>query len=357
MRGLMKLPPADLEELRGMLAGIERRLDGKTTVPRLGRALTLDDLIAVNCIPDAAGLGCSSFAAWGQCTLYGETIAGRNLDWFSMPAMRNSQIVLAVIPAKDEKAAAWLTVTWPGLVGCLTGMNEHGVTVSMHDADTGPLPSDMKPTPRALILREAIQAAHEISVQKDIISVLSRHRTLVANIIPVAAPMPIQRESFLNKDGEVFIVKPAELFYEPPSWVFEYNGHLKKSPGECVRSPATTMVAGWVSPAEFFQIATNHFRLCDSPARCDRYESLEKGLSEFSADGRRLKVDDAWNLLAGVSVKGRLTTYHSVVCEPNRLKLHVSFCTAAESAPTAKRVDLDVAALLERPRGEIAATP
>ena len=51
---------------------------------------------------------------------------------------------------------------------------------------------------------------------------------------------------------------------------------------------------------------------------------------------------------------GGLVTYHSVVFEPNAMRMHVSFSTDRTSAPDGPRSTLDVAKLLERPVGVIA---
>ncbi len=327
MRGIMKLPAEHMDELRGMLAGMKRKLKGDLSVPRLGRALILDDLIMVNCIPDAVAFGCSSYAAWGSATENGNTLAGRNLDWHTIDVLRDSQIVVAVIPEARD-AAAWMTVTWPGLIGCLTGMNEHGVTLSMHDASTGPPNLKSKPTPRGLILREAIEAARPGSAERDILAVLNAHRVLVGNIIPVAVPM---------REGA------------QPAMVFEYDS-CSDGAGPAARFLRHCMPEKAARKDNHWQVATNHYCNHNIERQCGRYAKLKAGLTRSQDDADvRLTVESAFELLAGVSATGGLTTYHSVVFEPNRMKLHVSFCGEGKSAPTARRVELDVAKLLRRP--------
>lgn len=325
LRKIMDVPPTYLNELRGMLAGIKRKRDGDTTVPRLGRNLKLSDLVTMNCIPDAVGFGCSSFAAWGRATANGHTIAGRNLDWHSIDVLRDSQIVVATIPAEDESAAAWLTVTWPGMIGCFTGMNENGIGLSMHDgfADVSRQKSNL--TPRGLVLRSAIESAKTGSFTEDVLSILARHRVLVSNIVPVVSPM---------KDGAT------------PSVIFEYDGIFKNIKGVTAREPGDEPLMtgnGW-------QVATNHFRSRATARPCRRYDTLASSLRNTGNDDHRITTDNVWNLLRQVSEKGNLTTYHSVVFEPNSMKMHVSFCSDGRSAPTDKRVELDVSNLLERPR-------
>ncbi len=323
LNGAVSISQPYMEELRGMLAGVEKRLGGKTTVPRLGRNLTLADLVAVNCVPDTAGFGCSSFAAWGELTASGQTIAGRNLDWHTLDALRDTQVVIAHMPDKGDKHAAWISVTWPGLIICLTGMNEHGVTVSMHDVDARSSESPTRPTPRGFALRAALEAARPESAVDEIGKVLRGYTVLVGNNVPVAFPCENGR---------------------PASVVFEYDGNRRKGNGVTVRSVAGRRKAGKKSAS--FQIATNHYRKRLEAGQCGRYERLEKGLSQLSPGS--LGVDQAWKLLEAVSKSGGLTTYHSVVFEPNARRLHVSFSNKTQSAPNGKTAALDAATLLDR---------
>lgn len=331
---IMEIPSPYLVELDGMLAGIEKRLDGETTIPKLGRKLTRNDLVAMNCIPDSIGFGCSSFAAWGKGTTDGNTIAGRNLDWHAIDSLKTSQIVVAYVPEAGSSEAAWISVTWPGMTVCLTGMNEHGVTVSMHDAFVGTTKNAVGLTPRGFALRAAIESARPEHVEADVLGVLSRLRVLVGNIVPVASP----------RQGD-----------SVPSLVFEYDGARKNSRGVTVRHPAKddAETPDGRASAEF-QVATNHFRERRKSERCGRYSQLANGLSKI--DGKsELTIEGAWELLKRVSMgDGGLVTYHSVVFEPNAMRMHVSYSTEQESAPNGRRGTLKVDKILRR-RAKIAA--
>lgn len=323
---LMTVPSQFLLEIEGMLAGIEKRLDGETTIPRLGRKLTRMDLVAINCVPDSVGFGCSSFAAWGNRTKNGHTIVGRNLDWHAIDSLRNSHVVIANIPAEGAKDAAWISVTWPGMIGCLTGMNEHGVTLAMHDAYVGTTRDAVGLTPRGFALRLAIEAARAASAEADVLGVLQTHRVLVGNIVPVSGPM----------SGSA-----------APSMVFEYDGATKNSKGVTVRHFTGNGNDG--ANADDYLIATNHFRERDAAEACNRYETLSQKF-EVTKHDPTVTISRAWKLLKKVSMSGGgLVTYQSVVFEPNAKRMHVSLSTGQKSAPNGKRVTLDVAELLKRP--------
>lgn len=306
MTKLMRLSPTHEVELQGVLAGIEARLGAPAQVPALGRTLGYEDLVAINCIPDITSFGCSSFAVWGPLTADGGTLVGRNLDWNRLAALEDSQVVVVHAPRQDPKGLAWLSVTWPGYIGCLTGMNAEGVTACMHDVGAGP-PSVMTGfTPRGLALREAIETARAASAMEDVAELL-RHRTCaVGNNLPVGRPY----------HGTA-----------APSVVFEYDGRLADTKGVTVREPGE----------RFYQLCTNHYVKRAAPRPCDRYETIDHRLAASAEQRKPLDQSGAWATLRSVArpagLESRLLTYHSVVFEPNARRLHVAFCGSGRPAP------------------------
>ena len=317
MAGRMKILPRFKEEMEGMIEGLRAAHVGPVAV--LGRPLEYRDLVAVNCIPETVRIGCSSFAAWGNRTKTGDTIAGRNLDWYANPALKSSQVIVAHLA--DGDCQGWVSVTWPGFLGCLTGMNADGVTVSVHDAPSQPATDPSELTPRGFALREAIEAAHATSAVNDITKVL-RHRTsMVGSNIAVAMP-------FTGKGAA--------------SAVFEYDGVLDNVHGVTVRIGDAKDGA-----TATCQVCTNHYRSRGAPISCDRYERLSEDLSRLNSQKQPIDVAAAWELLRDVAVSGRILTYQSVVFEPNSKLMHVAVSTDGRPAAQCKPVTLDVAALLQ----------
>lgn len=67
---------------------------------------------------------CAAVAAWGSATFGGETIVGRNLDWFDLGALHEHGVVVVRHP---DEGRAFISCGYPGLPGVLTGMNSDGV--------------------------------------------------------------------------------------------------------------------------------------------------------------------------------------------------------------------------------------
>lgn len=313
---IMKIPKDKEEELRGILAGITERLGDRAVMRDLHRPLKYEDLLAANCVADLAQVGCSAFAAWGPLTADGQTIAGRNLDWFRVAPLSGTQIVVVRRPDRDADRLGWVGITWPGLIGCGTGMNEEGVTIHMHDALGRPpsLPSGF--TPRFFTYRDALETARAATAVDDITRLIRDRLTLAGNLMVMTRPY----------------VQGA-----PAAVVFEFDGDRDTERGLSVRAP---------DDGQPSLVCTNHYIRRRAPTACARYTKLQAALRDRESAGEPLTVDRAWELLRSVETSG-LQTHHSVVFEPNKRLMHVALAQDGQQAPECRRVTLNVAALLK----------
>lgn len=327
------------EEIQGIYDGIRESSGGKLEIKSLGRDVMPEDIIAINCIADSAGFGCSSFAAWGPMTTSGDTVVARNLDWHYIPEMAASQILVVQAPDKENGSAGWVGVTWPGAIGCYTGMNEHGVTVSMHDVYAGPPDQRIGFTPRSLILREAIEKARPATAERDILKVLKSRSVAVGNNVPVGLPY----------------VEGAD---SPPFMVFEYDGRRGIEGGVVVNrteapnggSPVMSKELG--ADNRFFDVCTNHYRKRLPAERCSRFQKLNDSLSDRSRAGKPINAVEAGRILGLASVappanQGGLLTYHSVVFEPNRRTMRVAICRDQKPATDSEWTSFSIEKLLK----------
>ena len=130
-------------------------------------------------LQDVALVGCSSFAAWGEKTVDGDLIIGRNFDFYAGDDFAKDKIIAFVSPTKGHK---FMSVTWGGMIGVVSGMNEHGLTVTIN-AGKSKIPLLAK-TPISIVTREILQYASTIN---EAIAIAKKREVFVSESIFVGS--------------------------------------------------------------------------------------------------------------------------------------------------------------------------
>jgi hypothetical protein len=117
-------------------AGIDQEFqglaDGVKSV-RPGAAVDAVDMQVLNTYGDwAYPPACRSHSCWGsRVAAPYSTISTRRLDFGSPFAAMHHHVIYAVEPT--EETGRWVNLAWPGFVSVVTGVNENGTVVSLHD--------------------------------------------------------------------------------------------------------------------------------------------------------------------------------------------------------------------------------
>lgn len=124
-------------------------------------------------------VGCSSFAAWGDQSADGKLILGRNFDFYAGDDFAKDKVVSFV---KPKNGIPFMTVTWPGMIGVASGMNDRGLTVTIN-AGKSKIPLVAK-TPISILTREILQYAGNID---QAIAIAKKRQVFVSESIMVGS--------------------------------------------------------------------------------------------------------------------------------------------------------------------------
>lgn len=154
------IPPDDLEELAGLAEG--------SGVP-------LRELARLHAVPERT-YSCANFAAWGRATAGGRMIHVRNLDWNIQAGIQRFATVFVVRPTGKR---AFVSVSWAGFIGVLSGINEAQISIGQVGAET--VDATFRGEPMTFLMRRVLEETDSVAAAVSLVS--SARRTVGVNYV------------------------------------------------------------------------------------------------------------------------------------------------------------------------------
>ena len=170
------------EDFQAELYGLSQYSSDKYDfiAPKFRRSMYLHGAHDIgHAMQDLMVVGCTSLAVWNENTEDGELLIGRNFDFSVGEDFAKNKLIEFVEP---ENGIPYMSVSWPGMIGVVSGMNKEGVTVTIN-AGKSKIPLTAK-TPISLVTREILQYAKNID---EAIAIAKKRKVFVSDSILVGS--------------------------------------------------------------------------------------------------------------------------------------------------------------------------
>jgi hypothetical protein len=269
--------------------------DHRAELLAFGKALGIghDVGVVANTIMDTqhGGLGCSSLLVLADKSATKSPLFGRNLDFYTLGVL--DKYGLVTIHRPQGKKHAFASVGIPGVLGCLSGMNDAGLALAVHEvysAADGSPSLNPKGMPYTFCFRRILEECSTVDEAEKLLR-------------------SVERSTMLN----LAVCDRKEV------------GVLEITPKSVVRRHGKDGICA----------CTNHFRSKELATWvwCRRYTSLLR-----SAAMDKIGVSDVAQKLDDVN-QGTLTM-QTMIFEPGPLLLHLSFGPVPSSRQPLKELSL-----------------
>jgi len=242
-------------------------------------------------------VGCTSFGTWGSRSADGNMIIGRNFDFYVGDHFSENKIVSFEHPADGFK---FMSVTWGGFIGVVSGMNEKGLTVTINAAKSD-IPAGSA-TPVSVVAREILQYAENI---REALAIAKKRKMFVS-------------ESFLigsAEDGKAVIIEktPDSIgLYDPDKNEIICANHFQSSELRALQS----------NKIQIRQSASDYrYRRVEELLSETKKNSLEQTV-QILRDRKGLENADIG--LGNEKSINQMIAHHSIIFEPQKKRVWIS---------------------------------
>ena len=279
----------------------------------LGRNIDYIDVCVISATPDLSALEgvktfmCSSVSSWGEATeedpeLNESPAVSRNLDFYidTGSLILDNNILITLEPDSGQD---WIAIGFPGFAGCLSGMNESGISACLNMGNhqgTSQYTTPFVPIcmAQAIGLSDLDFNGSGTCDVEDMQNALTEWNRCNSYVIHIVADRSLAGE-------------------DSSSVVVEVNNHIGYDFRYSENEPDI---------ASCRMILTNHHRVLYPPVTCTRYANLLDSLTT----NPDVTLNRLWNFMGAVgypAIPGLGGTIQTMIFMPEQLKTGLAFAT------------------------------
>ncbi|MCB2195764.1 MAG: C45 family peptidase [Bacteroidetes bacterium] len=242
-------------------------------------------------------VACTAFSGWDSKSADSSLIIGRNFDFYVGDEFAEDKIIMFCNPEKGHK---FMIVTWGGMIGATSGMNDQGLTVTLNAAKSD-IPFGAA-TPVSLVAREILQYASTI---EEAYKIAEKRKMFVSESLFIGSA----------KDGKTATIEKSpdqQALFETSNDYIICSNHFQSK----------EMKKDIYKKADISDYATTY--------RLERVEELlsqnpklnVKNVAEILRDQKGLQDENIG--MGNEKAVNQLIAHHSIIFKPEELKVWVS---------------------------------
>ncbi len=242
-------------------------------------------------------VGCTSFAAWNERSADSSMIIGRNLDFYLGDKFSKDKIVYFCNPKQGNK---FVIITWAGFMGCVSGMNDKGITVTINAAKSD-IPNAAT-TPISILAREILQYANNID---EAFAIAKKRKAFVCETLMIGSA-PDHKTALIEKS-----ITKTVLFNSDTNFILCANHYQSDS----------------------FKNDKNNVENIETSASMYRFQRLEelmnrnpkldyKNVAAILRDQKGLHDKNIG--IGNEKALNQLISHHAIIFQPEKLRFWVS---------------------------------
>lgn len=242
-------------------------------------------------------VGCTSFSVWDGKSSDSSLIHGRNFDFYFGDDFARTKIISFTNP---DRGYRFMTVTWGGMIGAVSGMNDQGLSVTINAAKST-LPRKAR-TPITLLTREILQYAKNI---EEAFAIASRTEIFVSESIMIGSAED-------NKTAIIEKTPDKYALYLPDTNYITCTNHFQS---ESFQSDSMNLLNMKESSSLYRSRRLNEL--------IDRYKQISpEEMAGILRD--RYGINDKKIGLGNEKAINQLVAHHSIIFKPEEKEVWVS---------------------------------